>query len=70
MSRLRNCPFCKKKVKDRYPYFHFNEVSRKWILSHYCDHTNGVTIDVYGLTEQDCVDKWNGVYEDKTSESL
>jgi hypothetical protein len=51
----------------------FNDLMGQWILHHYCDHPDGqfhVTIDVYGLTEQDCVDKWNGVYEDKTSESL
>lgn len=73
MSRFRTCPFCKKEVDGNYPYIHFNEVMGKWIFSHYCEHPDGqfhVTIDIYGFTEQDCIDKWNGVYEDEESESL
>ncbi len=64
MSRLRNCPFCNKEV-DEFMNPHFNGIMRKWVLSHYCDGTNAATIDVYGFTEQDCVDKWNGVYEEQ-----
>ena len=73
MARLRACPFCKKEVEQGFPYLHYHDVMGQWIYSHYCDHPEGkfhATIDVYGFTEQDVVDKWNGVYEDKTSESL
>ncbi len=70
MSRFRACPFCKKDVDCAYPYIHYHEDMGKWIFSHYCDHPIThfhVTIDVYGFTEQEVVDKWNGVYEDKES---
>ena len=68
MGRLRECPFCHKEVKDGFPYLHFHQEMKKWVFSHYCDHPKGqfhVTIDLYGMTEQECVDKWNGVYEEQ-----
>lgn len=70
MNRLRRCPFCKKEVKDTRPYLHFNEKLNKWVLNHYCNGTEAVTIDVYGKTEQEVIDKFNGIYEEQTSESL
>ena len=70
MNRLRRCPFCRKEVKDSYPYLAYFEELDKWVLSHYCNKTNAATIDVYGKTEQEVIDKWNGIYEDEESESL
>lgn len=70
MNRLRRCPFCKKEVEDTHPYLHYNASLHKWVLSHYCNKTEAVTIDVYGKTEQEVIDKWNGIYEDEESESL
>ena len=57
---MRNCPFCKKEIDDVPRY---NATLKQWILSHYCDGVKAVTIDVYGATEQEVIDKWNGDYE-------
>ena len=62
---MRNCPFCKQKIDDVPRY---NTILRLWILSHYCDGVNAVTIDVYGETEQEVIDKWNGEYEEHIAE--
>lgn len=75
MKKLRNCPFCKKEVKEYYPYLHFNENMEEWIFSHNCEHTEDafeVCITVYGKTEQEVIDKWNGgeSVEVEESESL
>ena len=70
MNRLRRCPFCKKEAEDRYPYLGYNDFLDEWILDHRCDEVNAVCITVYGKSEQEVIDKWNGIYEEQTSESL
>lgn len=73
MARMRKCPFCGKEVKDGIPYIDFNELMGEWVFDHHCEHPENrlnVTITVYGLTEQEVIDKLNGVYEEQTSESL
>jgi hypothetical protein len=71
MKKLRNCPFCNKDVNDDLLGVHYSEGIKKWVFAHYCDGAKGVTIDVYGETEQEVIDKWNGLYEeDKKSEGL
>lgn len=68
MNRLRRCPFCKAEVEDEYPYLHYNEILDKWVLDHWCDKnvsTDGVYITVYGKTEQEVIDKWNGVWHEQ-----
>jgi hypothetical protein len=71
---LRECPFCHKKIKGDYPYLTYLDNKKIWCLAHYCAHPPScfaATIDVYGLTPQECYDKWNGVWhEDEESESL
>lgn len=69
MARLKSCPFCKDEVAQGFPYL-FEMSDGEWVYSHCCKHPVGklsVTIDVYGNTEQEVIDKWNGVYEDKES---
>ena len=74
MGRLRNCPFCKKDVNHEIKELnvHYNKMIGKWIFFHTCSPraTDCVNVCVYGDSEQEVIDKWNGVYEDKTSESL
>lgn len=68
MSRLKECPFCNKAVDDGYPYLHLNENTNKWIFSHYCKtmpNRLSVTIDIYGESEQEVVDLWNGEHENQ-----
>ena len=70
---LRNCPYCGAEVDESDVYLHYNKRIDKWIFDHWCnkeDPCNGVFVTVYGKTWQEVIDKWNGVYEDKTSKSL
>ena len=63
MKKLRNCPFCGKKVDSGFPTLFYNPLTGKWVLSHWCNEaapTSDVYITVYGKTEQDAIDKWNG----------
>lgn len=68
MNRLRACPFCKKRLEDGVCLgVHYNQGLDKWLLDHWCnqkDATMGVIITVYGKTEQEVIDKWNGDYEE------
>ena len=64
MGRLRNCPFCGKDVNDEYYDVHYNDKIDKWLFSHWCNDesaTDDVYLTVYGNSEQDVIDKWNGV---------
>jgi hypothetical protein len=73
MKRMRNCPFCKKEVEDGWPYIHYTEIIDKWVFDHYCNPdkpTTDVCITIYGKSEQEVIDKWNGEYENQESESL
>ena len=71
MARLRKCPFCRKKVEDKFPFFHRHEQMVKWILNHWCEAHGGVFITVTAATKQECINKWNGVqHEKQESESL
>lgn len=69
---MRRCPFCKADVKLEYPYLlAFTEGG--FVFSHYCKNDTlqpSISVDVYGRTEQEIKDKWNGVYEEQKSESL
>jgi hypothetical protein len=70
---MRNCPFCGEKIERGFPTFGFNPRSGKWHLEHFCDLFSPevtVSIAVYGKTEQECIDRWNGVHEEPKSESL
>lgn len=73
MKKLRNCPFCGADVNTDIPCLgvHFNKLIGKWIFSHQCSpDPKALTVDVtvWGKTEEEVVDKWNGEVE--TSESL
>lgn len=72
MPDLRKCPFCGKEVDGGYPFLHYNELMGKWFFDHWCDMENPTTLWVscQGETEQEVIDKWNGVYEEQESESL
>ena len=68
MARMRNCPFCQKDVNDDFFGVHFNKLIGKWIFNHACDPMNAtmdVDITVYGKTEQEVIDKWNGVQHEQ-----
>ena len=70
MSRLKDCAFCNNAVDDN---VHFNGFNKRWIFNHYCKTIPGrlsVTIDIYGESEQEVVDLWNGNHENQKSESL
>ena len=76
MSRLRKCPFCGGEVTESgfVPDFSYHKDMEKWLLHHACLHDegfkHGVSVWITGETEQEVIDKWNGVYEEQTSESL
>ena len=63
MKKMKNCPFCNRAVNEEYPYVHFNDSLGTWIFSHYCKNPGrvlSVTIDIYGNSEQEVIDLWNG----------
>lgn len=67
MSNLRKCPFCGEEVKAEYPYLDYLKNLEIFMLAHYCPHGSGgisVGVSVYGKTEKEVIDKWNGVYEE------
>ena len=70
---MRNCPFCNEKAKRGFPHFYLME-DGDWVFSHHCklkpfpSLTGCITI--YGASEQEVIDIWNGVYEEPKSESL
>lgn len=72
---LRKCPFCGSEIitDGICPELDYNELAGKWILHHTCLHNenfkNGVSVLISG-EKQEVIDKWNGVYEVKESESL
>lgn len=64
---LRPCPFCGAKVEDKWP-----DVTRiregRWVVNHYCYHHPsdelGVSVNVYGSTKKEAVDRWNNRAEE------
>lgn len=58
---LRPCPFCKGKMEDKWP--NVTQIGEnRWNVCHYCPHPNeelGVSINVYGSTKKEAVDRWN-----------
>ena len=74
MARMRKCPFCEKEVAESYPHLMYNQQIGKWVFDHWCEGNERnempVVITVYGKTEQEVIDRWNGVYEEQESESL
>ena len=73
---MRNCPFCKKEVNadDGVYGVRYNELIGKWLFDHVCHVATvgiDVCIDVYGMTKQEVIDRWNGVQDEvEESESL
>lgn len=67
---MRDCPFCSKGiVLDEISLTKLDEGD--FAFTHFC-HTPGlhVAVTIYGRTEQEIKDKWNGVYEKPKSESV
>lgn len=66
---MRNCPFCNKEVDEKaYVYgVHYNEKISKYLFDHVCHLAEGidVSITVYGLTEDEVIDRWNGVQNEE-----
>lgn len=74
---MKPCPFCKQKVEARMPFLDsfidttYNK--RRWNLSHHCNFGGDdltVTIDCWGDTKEECIERWNNRAEVETSESL
>jgi hypothetical protein len=62
---MKNCPFCGKKVEARLPFlssfFDPDANKMRWDFSHHCNFGGDltVTIDCWGDTEEECIEKWN-----------
>lgn len=59
---LKPCPFCGEKVTDKWP--NVTRIGdRRWNVCHYCPHPPhmelGVSVNVYGSTKKEAVDRWN-----------
>jgi hypothetical protein len=68
MKKMRNCPYCGEDVGTDILGVHYNEQLGKWLFNHFCDHKGGdiaVSVTVYGNTEQEVIDKWNGVQHEQ-----
>jgi hypothetical protein len=76
MKNMRNCPFCKAEVEAENSIYgvHYNRLCGKWLFSHQCKTTSGLPVElditVYGMTEQEVIDRWNNRHEDEESEGV
>ena len=73
---MKPCPFCGKKVEAREPFlasFIDRDGIQRWDFSHHCNFGGidlSVTIDCWGDTKEECIERWNNRAKVKTSESL
>lgn len=65
MGRMRNCPFCGKEVSDGFPSLMYVNTINQWNYHHACPHIGEVevVVTIYGDSEEEVIEKWNGVYE-------
>lgn len=66
MGRMRNCPFCGNEVSDGFPYLMYVNTINQWNYHHACPHIGAeveVVVTIYGDSEEEVIEKWNGVYE-------
>lgn len=61
---MKPCPFCGKKVKAKSPFldsFADRDGIQRWNLSHHCNLSGDltVTIDCWGDTKEECLERWN-----------
>lgn len=61
-EELKPCPFCGATYEDR-KLLVLKLTNGGWVVNHYCETDNeyelGVTIDVYGSTREQAVERWN-----------
>jgi len=73
---MKPCPFCGKKVKAEAPFLNFftdSDNKLRWDFSHHCNFGSSeltVTIDCWGDTKEECIERWNNRAEVETSESV
>lgn len=61
-KELKPCPFCgATQGSERLRVLKLTD--GEWVVNHYCETDNeyelGVTIDVYGVTREQAVERWN-----------
>jgi hypothetical protein len=70
---MKKCPFCGKEVKAKYPFIgSCGGEAPFWNFSHHCNFSGDLTvvIDVWGSSEEECIERWNTRAENETSESV
>lgn len=62
-EKMRNCPFCRRKVALMYPWLHYFEEDRMWAFNHFCetdDEKSHFCISFTAKTKEEIIDRWNG----------
>ena len=65
-DKIKPCPFCGKE-DNSINFFDRDNGERIWALSHYCPHSDELTIviNVYGNSEEEVIERWNRRNEDE-----
>ena len=70
LKKMRKCPFCGSDHSDHWTFFGYPS-SGEVMLEHFCHPNNQpglhTTICVYGATEDECVERWNGDVQEHTA---
>lgn len=62
-EKMRNCPFCGRKVSLMYPSLHYFKEDRMWIFNHFCEteeNSSCFSVSFMATTKEEIIDRWNG----------
>ena len=68
---MKPCPFCGKKVEARFPFISEIKADGTWNFNHHCNFGGEltVTIDCWGRSKEECIQRWNNRGKVETNES-
>ena len=61
--KMRNCPFCGKKVRPVFPYLSYVEEIDMWAFNHHCDRIrkgDSFGVNLYSESKERIIKLWNG----------
>ena len=68
---MKRCPFCGEEVREDFPYFYYHEGMKLWVFDHNCVATDlKISINLWGDTREEVIERWNNRAKVKTSKSL
>lgn len=61
--KMRNCPFCGKKIRPVFPYLSYLEKNDMWAFNHCCDEISkgdSFGVNLYSESKERIIKLWNG----------